>query len=122
MQIDASIVHEKAECSGAQPRPSQPVTLSYRSWTIYLLLLLIAGSVYFTGVISPPSIQDDSDAVLAQAARTMLTTGDWVTPRLDGVPYLEKPPLQYWMMTVSYKVFGVHDWAARVPYALCSIG
>lgn len=60
---------------------------------------------------------DDSDAVLAQAARTMLTTGDWVTPRLDGVIYLEKPPLYYWPIAISYKIFGVHDWAARIPFA-----
>ncbi len=65
---------------------------------------------------------DDSDAVLAQAARTMLETGDWVTPRLDGVAYLEKPPLYYWPMVLSYKVFGVHDWAARIPFALSCDG
>jgi 4-amino-4-deoxy-L-arabinose transferase-like glycosyltransferase len=65
---------------------------------------------------------DDSDAVLAQAARTMLSSGDWVTPRLDGVIYLEKPPLYYWPMMVSYKIFGVHDWAARIPVALSAIG
>lgn len=65
---------------------------------------------------------DDSDAVLAQAARTMLATGDWVTPRLDGVAYLEKPPLYYWPMALSYKIFGVHDWAARIPIALSAIG
>ena len=45
----------------------------------------------------------------------MLTSGDWVTARLDGVPYLEKPPLIYWTMAVSYEVFGAHDWAARIP-------
>jgi 4-amino-4-deoxy-L-arabinose transferase-like glycosyltransferase len=65
---------------------------------------------------------DDSDAVLAQAARTMRVSGDWVTPRLDGVAYLEKPPLYYWPMIVSYKIFGVHDWAARIPFAVCAIG
>jgi Dolichyl-phosphate-mannose-protein mannosyltransferase len=65
---------------------------------------------------------DDSDAVLAQAARTMLTSGDWVTARLDGVVYLEKPPLYYWPMMVSYMIFGVHDWAARIPVALSVIG
>jgi len=65
---------------------------------------------------------DDSDAVLAQAARTMLTSGDWVTPRLDGVIYLEKPPLYYWPMMFSYMLFGVHDWAARIPVALSVIG
>lgn len=64
---------------------------------------------------------DDSDAVLAQAARTMLVTGDWVTPRLDGVAYLEKPPLYYWPMILSYKVFGVHDWSARIPFAVCAM-
>ena len=58
----------------------------------------------------------------AQIARNMLTSGDWVTARLDGVAYLEKAPLVYWMMAVSYRVFGVHDWAARLPIALFCIG
>jgi 4-amino-4-deoxy-L-arabinose transferase-like glycosyltransferase len=64
---------------------------------------------------------DDVDAVQAQIARNMLTSGDWVTARLDGVVYLEKPPLIYWLIAASYKVFGVHDWAARVPMALASL-
>ena len=82
----------------------------------------MAGSVYLTGIISPPSLQDDVDAVQAQIARNMLVTGDWVTARLDGVAYLEKPPLVYWLMAGSYKIFGVHDWAARLPIALFCIG
>ena len=45
----------------------------------------------------------------------MINSGDWVTPRLDGVPYLEKSPLIYWMIAICYKIFGVHDWAARIP-------
>jgi 4-amino-4-deoxy-L-arabinose transferase-like glycosyltransferase len=64
---------------------------------------------------------DDVDAVQAQIARNMLESGDWVTARLDGVAYLEKSPLVYWAMAVSYRVFGVHDWAARLPLALCVI-
>ena len=64
---------------------------------------------------------DDVDAVQAQIARTMLGSGDWVTPRLDGIVYLEKAPLVYWLMAVSYAVFGVHDWAARIPIALSAI-
>ncbi len=52
----------------------------------------------------------------------MIRSGDWVTARLDGIAYLEKPPLVYWMMACSYKVFGVHDWAARLPIALFCIG
>ena len=64
---------------------------------------------------------DDVDAVQAQIARTMLSSGDWVTARLDGVAYLEKSPLIYWMMAVSFRIFGVHDWAARLPLALSVI-
>lgn len=72
-------------------------------------------------MISPPGLMDDVDAVQAQIARNMLDSGDWVTARLDGVKYLEKAPLKYWMMAVSYAIFGVHDWAARLPLALCTV-
>ena len=65
---------------------------------------------------------DDVDAMQAQMARNMLTSGDWVTGHLDGVKYLEKAPLIYWAMAVSYKLFGAHDWAARLPVALSAIG
>jgi 4-amino-4-deoxy-L-arabinose transferase-like glycosyltransferase len=51
----------------------------------------------------------------------MLNSGDWVTAHLDGVAYLEKSPLKYWMIAVSYMIFGVHDWAARIPIALSTI-
>jgi hypothetical protein len=64
---------------------------------------------------------DDVDGVQAQIARNMLTSGDWVTARLDHVAYLEKPPLIYWMMAACYKVLGVHDWAARLPVALSCV-
>jgi 4-amino-4-deoxy-L-arabinose transferase-like glycosyltransferase len=64
---------------------------------------------------------DDVDAVQAQVARNMLASGDWVTARLDGVAYLEKAPLNYWMMAVAYRIFGVHDWAARLPHAFAVV-
>lgn len=64
---------------------------------------------------------DDVDAVQAQIARNMLESGDWVTARLDGVAYLEKAPLVYWTMACSYAIFGVHDWAARIPIALAAV-
>lgn len=64
---------------------------------------------------------DDVDAVQAQIARNMLQSGNWVTARLNGVAYLEKSPLVYWMMAASYRIFGVHDWSARLPLALCVV-
>lgn len=64
---------------------------------------------------------DDVDAVQAQIARNMLSSGDWVTAHLDGIPYFEKAPLIYWLIAGSYKIFGVSDWAARIPVSLFSI-
>ena len=93
------------------------------SWkTFQSIVVLAAGVIFFTGVISRPSLMDDVDAVQAQIARSMLTTGDWVTMRIDGVKYFEKSPLVYWIMALAYKVFGAHDWAARIPIALSAIG
>ena len=64
---------------------------------------------------------DDVDAVQAQIARNMLQSGDWVTAHLDGVAYLEKAPLIYWAIALSYRIFGVHDWAARIPVGLAAV-
>ncbi len=64
---------------------------------------------------------DDVDAAQAQIARNMLRSGDWVTARMDGIIYLEKAPAKYWMIAVSFAIFGVHDWAARIPVALSTI-
>jgi 4-amino-4-deoxy-L-arabinose transferase-like glycosyltransferase len=54
----------------------------------------------------------------AQVAREMLERHDWITPVLGGRPWLEKPPLYYWQAILAYSVFGVSDWAARLPSAL----
>ena len=54
----------------------------------------------------------------AQVAREMLERHDWITPVLGGRPWLEKPPLYYWQAMVAYSIFGVSDWAARLPSAL----
>jgi 4-amino-4-deoxy-L-arabinose transferase-like glycosyltransferase len=94
---------------------------SRKNWHIYLGVLLVAGAIYLGCSVSPPSLMDDVDAVQAQIARNMISSGDWVTARLDGVAYLEKAPLVYWLIAISYKVFGVHDWVARIPIALSSM-
>src|SRR5215475_8713523 len=86
-----------------------------------LIVVLVAAIIFLGCIISPPSLMDDVDAVQAQIAHNMLQSGDWVTARLDGVAYLEKSPLKYWMMAVSFMIFGVHDWAARIPVALSTV-
>src|SRR5579863_5706796 len=94
-----------------------------RRWKYLLIVVLMAAAaIYLPSILSPPSLADDSDAVEAQIARNMMTSGDWVTARLDGVPFLEKSPLVWWLIDVSYKFLGFHDWAARIPIALTAIG
>jgi 4-amino-4-deoxy-L-arabinose transferase-like glycosyltransferase len=91
------------------------------SLSVYIAVALFAGAVYLGCIISPPSLMDDVDAVQAQIARNMLASGDWVTARLDGIVYLEKAPLIYWVIAISYHVFGAHDWSARIPIAVSAI-
>ena len=64
---------------------------------------------------------DDVDAVQAQVARNMFTSGNYVIEQVDGILKMDKAPLIYWTIAASYKVFGVHDWSARIPVALSSI-
>jgi len=92
-----------------------------RPWFLVILVFLFATAIYLGCVLSPPSLMDDVDAVQVQIARTMLVSGDWVTPRLDGVLYLEKAPLIYWLIALFDRIFGVADWVGRLPVALASI-
>lgn len=86
-----------------------------------LVVVLAAAAIYLVSVLAPPYLMDDVDAVQATIAKNMLSSGDWVTARLNGIKYLEKSPLVYWMMAASFAVFGVTDWAARLPIALSII-
>src|SRR2546428_12744556 len=54
----------------------------------------------------------------SEISREMAASGDWVTPRLNGIKYFEKPALQYWITAAAYSVFGVHHWTARLWPAL----
>jgi 4-amino-4-deoxy-L-arabinose transferase-like glycosyltransferase len=108
--------------AGSNQSARDPESIGLRkNWVVYLIVFLIATTIYLGCIVSPPSLMDDVDAVQAQIARDMLTSGDWVTARLDGVIYLEKSPLHYWVNAGFYELFGISDWAARVPYALSSI-
>lgn len=88
---------------------------------VYLIVLLVAAAVYVACMVSPPSLMDDVDAVQAQISRNMLSSGDWVTARLDGVAYLEKSPLIYWMIAGCYRLFGATDVVARIPVVLAAL-
>jgi 4-amino-4-deoxy-L-arabinose transferase-like glycosyltransferase len=66
-----------------------------------------------------PRLFNPDEGRYAEIPREMLVSGDWVTPRLDGVKYFEKPPLQYWVTAIAEDLVGANAWAARLWPALC---
>lgn len=85
-------------------------------------VLLIAGSLllYLGGLGRLPLFGRD-ESLYAEAAREMHASGDWITPRVNGGPFFEKPPLYYWMAAASYRLVGVSTFAARLPAALAAV-
>jgi len=94
-----------------------------RDGTILLAaLLLLVAAVW----IEPAGswLAEPDEARYAEIPREMLASHDFVTPRLNGVPYFEKPPLHYWANAASLRLFGLTPWAARLPtrlFGLCTV-
>ena len=97
-----------------EPLPSQ----SFR--TSFLFVLILFAIVYIGSGFSP-GLQDDADATHAEAAREMYVTHDFVTLKVNGNRYLEKAPMLYWVVALSYSVFGVNEFATRLPTALAML-
>jgi len=83
-------------------------------WPRLAAVILLFLVVYLGSAFSP-ALQDDVDSTHAEAAREMITRGDYVTLHINGVRYLEKAPLMYWLIAGSFRVFGVNEFAARLP-------
>ncbi len=98
-------------------RPQQaPKTLS-----VWIFFGVIFVAVQFFSLFSPPLL-DDVDASHAQAAQHMAETGNLITSKVDGIRYIEKPPLPYWVVAASYKVFGQNTFATHLPNSLAILG
>lgn len=89
-----------------------------RTWTLLFLLFF---AIHFAALFSP-SLLDDADATHANAAQGMAMSGDWVTLKVDGVRYLEKPPLPYWLAAAGYHLFGYSVFATHLPMTLAVLG
>ncbi|HQR11113.1 MAG TPA: glycosyltransferase family 39 protein [Casimicrobiaceae bacterium] len=92
-------------------------SLPRSSWLVLAALLLVA---WFSG-IAVRKLQHPDEGRYAEIAREMAVTGNWVTPRLNGLKYFEKPPLQYWATAATFNAFGVHEWTARLVPALAGV-
>ncbi len=88
---------------------------------ISILILLVLSLGIYVGTSGWPPLLDSSDAGHAEAAREMLQTHNWVILHIDGIRYLEKPPMQFWMVAASYAVFGATAFATRLPLALAVV-
>ncbi len=84
-----------------------------KAWTLLLLLFF---AVHFAALFSP-SLLDDADATHANAAQHMARSGDWVTLYVNGIRYLEKPALPYWLVALDYRLFGFNVFATHLPMA-----
>ena len=89
--------------------------------TVWTLFVVLFTAVYFASLFTPP-LMDDVDAAHAEAAQHFAESSDWVTARIDGIRYIEKPPLPYWIVAVSYKIFGQNTFATHLPNALAMLG
>jgi 4-amino-4-deoxy-L-arabinose transferase-like glycosyltransferase len=101
------------------PYFSEDLLAPARRWHRRSLALIVAAwAVLQLGGLFSPGLLDDVDSIYIQVAREMLQRHDFVTPTIDGIRFFDKPPLMYWLAAGSMHVFGVHDWAARLPLAL----
>jgi len=83
-----------------------------------LWLVLVAVAVIWFSNLEYRKLIKPDEGRYAEIPREMLASGDWTTPRLNGLKYFEKPPLQYWATATAYAVFGEHHWTSRLWTAL----
>jgi 4-amino-4-deoxy-L-arabinose transferase-like glycosyltransferase len=105
-------------------QPTQKIAASSRilsNASVMAIIFSIWFLIYVPG-LSRPGLLDDADSVHAEASREMLLNNDWVTLHVNGIRYLEKAPLMYWVVAASFKFFGVGEWQVRLPLALGVLG
>ena len=89
--------------------------MTRRAW---FLVALFAFSLAWFGTLDYRKLVKPDEGRYAEIPREMVATGDWLTPRLNGIKYFEKPALQYWATATAFKAFGEHEWTARLWPAL----
>ncbi|NUU00150.1 glycosyltransferase family 39 protein [Herbaspirillum robiniae] len=85
-------------------------------WTLLILFLLV-----WFWMLGARTLVPTDEGRYAEMAREMVATQDWITTRLNGIKYFEKPPLQTWMNAVTFELFGLGEWQARLWTGLCGL-
>ena len=94
----------------------------YKKIWFHLSVLVVISSFFLFFKLGERALFDPDEGRYAEIAREMYESGDWITPRLNQVKHFDKPPLTYWLAATSYSIFGVNEFAARLPSALAGIG
>ena len=89
-------------------------SLPRAAWAIIAAIVAFA----WFAALDLRKLQHPDEGRYAEIAREMAVSGDWITPRLNGIKYFEKPPLQYWATAASYVLFETDQWTARLPPAV----
>lgn len=100
--------------------PGRAQTPGVWRWAPLLILTVVAAALLFTNLSF--FLFEPDEGRYAQIPREMLTRGEWIVPTHQGEPYLDKPPLFYWLVMAAYQVFGYHDWAGRLVPAFAVLG
>ncbi len=99
-----------------------PPTAPEPSWRRDAVLLAVLFGALFAWRLGTAPLINPDEGRYAEVPREMVASGDWVTPRLNGVPYFEKPPLVYWAVATCEKFLGGGEWSVRLTPALLAIG
>src|SRR5512138_851742 len=86
-----------------------------------MLLPILLTAVLYLFTTTDRGVIDYDEGYYAQAAKGMAESGNWVTPYVNGIRFLEKPPFLYWLTAASFKVFGINEFALRLPTALAVV-
>jgi len=92
------------------------------NWKLHITFLVVVSSILIFWNLGSNSLRDLDEALQAQASKEMLVSGNWLTPHIRNVPYFHKPPLSFWLMGLSFAVFGINEFAVRFFCGVFGIG
>jgi len=121
------VTHRSIAAPDAAPSAAGSPLAPRIRWLV-LLAVLIVGLLLFVWRVGSTGLVDETPPLFAASARAMARSGDWLTPRVNGLPRYDKPPLVYWLMGLGYALPGqarwnpLGTWAASLPSALSSVG
>ena len=94
--------------AAASVLPSASPTVAALPRFAWIAIAIFVAIAWFAN-LDVRKLQHPDEGRYAEIAREMVVSGDWVTPRLNGLKYFEKPPLQYWATALAYEAFGIHE-------------